>query len=50
MRSGEKHIERNRWRETNGGKHMEETGVLLVVGFSYSRRRLCLPEHSTNEA
>jgi hypothetical protein len=29
---------------------MEETGAPSVVGFSYSRRRLCLPEHSTNEA
>jgi hypothetical protein len=29
---------------------MEETGVTSVMGFSYSRRGLCLPEHSRNEA
>jgi len=40
LRSGEKHIERNTWRETQGGKHGVETGVPSVVGFSYSRRRL----------
>ena len=29
---------------------MEETGSRQWLGFSYSRRRLCLPEHSTHEA
>jgi hypothetical protein len=42
---GTKQMEGNKWRETHGGNR-----VPSVVGFSYSRRRLCLPEHSTNEA
>ena len=42
---GTKQMEGNKWRETHGGNR-----VPSVVGFSYSRRRLCLPEHSTHEA